>query len=130
SKNSLDFKNFNEIHSYISDVVSKYAIKNINSDSRSFVSHSNFLGVINSVFGINESDVKSAAKKIEDRFPFICVYHDKLVSWRFEHGCEDGEKWLTNKDLNKIKRGIRTIKVVMKNKVNNIFNNPNRKRPL
>ncbi|ECK0672211.1 hypothetical protein FQU54_25370 [Salmonella enterica subsp. diarizonae] len=130
SKNSLDFKNFNEIHSYISDVVSKYAIKNINSDSRSFVSHSNFLGVINSVFGINESDVKSAAKKIEDRFQFICVYHDKLVPWRFEHGCEDGEKWLTNKDLNKIKRGIRTIKVVMKNKVNNIFNNPNRKRPL
>lgn len=130
SKNSLDFKNFNEIHSYISDVVSKYAIKNINSDSRSFVSHSNFLGVINSVFGINESDVKSAAKKIEDRFPFICVYHDKLVPWRFEHGCEDGEKWLTNKDLNKIKRRIRTIKVVMKNKVNNIFNNPNRKRPL
>ncbi|EMJ2323341.1 hypothetical protein V7L32_003772 [Salmonella enterica] len=130
SKNSLDFKNFNEIHSYISDVVSKYAIKNINSDSRIFVSHSNFLGVINSVFGINESDVKSAAKKIEDRFPFICVYHDKLVPWRFEHGCEDGEKWLTNKDLNKIKRGIRTIKVVMKNKVNNIFNNPNRKRPL
>lgn len=130
SKNSLDFKNFNEIHSYISDVVSKYAIKNINSDSRSFVSHSNFLGVINSVFGINESDVKSAAKKIEDRFQFIWVYHDKLVPWRFEHGCEDGEKWLTNKDLNKIKRGIRTIKVVMKNKVNNIFNNPNRKRPL
>lgn len=128
SEYRLDFKNFNEIHSYISTVISKYAIKHINSDSRSFVSHSNFLGVINNVFGINEKDVKSAAKKIGDRFPFIWVYHDKLVPWRFEHGCEDGEKWLTNRELNKIKRGIRAVKAVMGNKVNNIVDNYYRKR--
>lgn len=101
SKEDFRFKSFDDIHSYISSIVSKKAIKSINSDSRNFASHSNFLGVTSSVFGINESDVKSAAKKIEDRFPFLWVYHSKLVPWRFEHGCEDGEKWLTNKDLNK-----------------------------
>ncbi|HDZ1273975.1 TPA: hypothetical protein RRV26_005181 [Klebsiella pneumoniae] len=128
SKNSLYFKSFNEIHSYISDIVSKCAIKSINSDSRDFVSHSNFLGVINSVFGINENDVKLAAKKIEDRFPFIWVYRDKLVPWRFEHGCEDGEKWLANRELNKMQRGVRAVKAVMGNKMNNIINNHYRKR--
>ncbi|HBT4697323.1 TPA: hypothetical protein MB321_005387, partial [Klebsiella pneumoniae] len=93
-----------------------------------FVSHSNFLGVINSVFGINENDVKLAAKKIEDRFPFIWVYRDKLVPWRFEHGCEDGEKWLANRELNKMQRGVRAVKAVMGNKMNNIINNHYRKR--
>ncbi|AUQ25116.1 hypothetical protein [Dickeya zeae] len=128
-KNSLNFKSFNEIHSYISDVVSKTAINHINYTAKCFYSHSNFLGIINSVFGINESDVKSAAKKIEDRFPFLCVYHDELVSWRFEHGCKDGEKWLANKDLNKIQRGIRAVKAVIGNKINNIVNNISRKFP-
>lgn len=111
SKNSLDFKNFNEIHSYISDVVSKYAIKSINSDSRNFVSHINFLGVINSVFDINESDVKSAAKKIEDRFPFIWVYRDKLVPWSFEHGTKDGKMWIDNRDISRLQRRVRTVKI-------------------
>ncbi|MCT4714086.1 hypothetical protein MUA01_03665 [Enterobacteriaceae bacterium H18W14] len=128
SEYRLDFKNFNEIHSYISIVVSKYAIKHINSDSRSFFSHSNFLGVINSVFGINEIDVKSAVKKIGDRFPFIWVYHDKLVPWRFEHGCEDGEEWLTNRELNKTQRSKRAVKAVMENKLNKIISNHYRKR--
>ncbi|ECC5185000.1 hypothetical protein CS238_05340 [Salmonella enterica] len=129
SKDDFGFENFDDIHSYISSIVSKNAIKSINSDSRNFVSHSNFLGVINSVFGINEKDVKSASKKIEDRFPFLWVYNDKLVPWRFEHGTKDGKTWLDNRNLNALQRNIRTVKSAIENKVKNIMNNPYRKRP-
>ncbi|EMX8260116.1 hypothetical protein AAHK15_000722 [Salmonella enterica] len=125
----LELKNFDEIHRYISGVVIKTTINHINSTARGFYSHSNFLGALNSVFSINEPDVKVAVQKIEDRFPFLCIYHDKLTPWRFEQGTKDGKTWLDNRNLNALQRNIRTVKLAIENKVKYIMNNPYRKRP-
>ncbi len=119
SRNNLNFKNFNEIHEYISEIISKNAIKCINNSYN--YSYSNFIGAINSIFDINEKEVNKSLDRIEKRFPFLYIKKKGIVNWRFEDGCKDGKNWQENKNLSITKRKIKSIKTTLNKNIEKIL---------
>lgn len=136
-RNGKGFKSFDEIHKYMSATIANNAVYDIGRDlNQGKPQLSKFIGVVNILHGLNKRKIDDSIECMKVRFPFTNYILSKIDKRNpygyhqdaFEIGCKHASEWIANKNLSKIQRGIRTIKAVMGNKVNNIPNNPYRKR--
>ncbi|WP_407579563.1 hypothetical protein [Citrobacter koseri] len=114
NRDILSFNTFDDIHQYISDTVSKVAIHYINKEAGRYgnKSHCNFLGVINVVHNLNQSNAYAAALAIQKKFPFIDLYENKIKreEWKFQKGNDVGKEWLNRRSKRELKDKIRDTK--------------------
>lgn len=137
-RNGRAFKSFYEIHKYMSATIADNVVYDIGRDlNQGKPQLSKFIGVVNILHGLNERKIDDSIECMKVRFPFMSYILSKINKKNphgyhqdaFEIGCKHASEWIANKNLSKIQRGIKSVKLTIEDKVGCIVNGFSKNRP-
>lgn len=137
-RNGREFKSFDEIHKYMSAIIADNAVYDIGRDlNQGKPQLSKFIGVVNMLHGLNKSKIDDSIECMKVKFPFSNYILSKIDKKNpygyhqdaFEIGCIHASEWIANKNLGKIRRVVKIVKLTLENKVANIVNDFSKRRP-